>query len=74
MTGMGRFIYYEVYGYSGIRSDGTKIFNPMVDPKMNKIVRMKEGEFTKGKSDGYNRWMNLGFAKVGFWKDDRGYG
>ena len=70
---MGRFIYYEVYGDSGI--DGTKKFNPMIDPNMNKITEIKEGEFHEGKADGYNRWMNNEYAaKVGFWKDDWGYG
>ena len=75
MTGTGRFIYYEVYGSSGLREDGTKKFNPMIDPEMNKITEIKEGEFFEGKSDGYNRMKNVEKdAKVGFWSEDSGYG
>lgn len=37
LTGYGRFIFYDAYGSSAIRSDGSKEFNPLIDPEQNKI-------------------------------------
>ena len=32
LTGYGRFIFYDAYGSSNLRSDGSREFNPLVDP------------------------------------------
>lgn len=48
ISGYGRFIFYDVYGYAVANSDGTKVYDPMVNPELNKITLIKEGQFFQG--------------------------
>lgn len=59
LTGYGRFIFYDAYGSSVIRSDGSKEFNPLVDPHQNKISQIKEGHFYQSFAEGYCRILDL---------------
>lgn len=75
LSGYGRFIFYDAYGSSVIRSDGSREFNPLVDAQQNKISQIKEGHFYQSFAEGYGRILDLvKQVKVGYWKEDWAYG
>ena len=38
LSGYGRVIKYDVSGYAVSNSDGTKVYDPFVNPELNKIT------------------------------------
>ena len=75
LSGYGRIIFYDVSGYETSNSDGTKVYDPFVNPELNKITQIKEGQFFEGKAEGYCRIMDPSRrVQVGFFKEDWPYG
>ena len=70
LNGYARIVFYQVYS-----QDGSHNYNPYMNPRRNRIVQMKEGQFKNGKANGYVRTMDMmKDASVGFFKEDRAYG
>ena len=75
LTGYGRFIFFDAYASSNVRSDGSQEFNPLIDANQNKISQIKEGHFYQSFAEGYGRVLDLvKQVKVGYWKEDWAYG
>ena len=66
-------MFYQVYGYN--ISNGFQEFSPFIDPKLNKIIDFKEGQFTKGIPNGYCKIIDIqDYAYVGFFEKGFAYG
>ena len=72
MTGYGRMIYYQTFNKDAHgRPDPT-----VISSRKNMLMFIKEGEFTQGLADGYQRQLiaQNGHCRLGFFERNEPYG
>ena len=71
IDGYARIIYYQVYSYEADQ----KTYNPFINPRKNRLVQMREGQFKNGLSHGYARTMDFqNDVSVGYFYQGKAFG
>jgi hypothetical protein len=71
LNGYARMVFYQVYGKN--HTFGYEEYSPFVDPKLNKMTDLKEGQFSNGIPDGFARIIDV-HTYVGYYKQGKVYG